>query len=121
MESPVLLCFLNYSQNLMRCAISYHLYNLKNVKNTHGGVFLLVKACNFTKSSIPPWVFFTLFKLYKWYQIAQNITYGISDSAFLSAYMHRISRHSIIYANLVNIYIQYVLNSSKYNQKLPHF
>ena len=27
----------------MRCAIWYHLYNLKNVKNTHGGVLLLVK------------------------------------------------------------------------------
>ena len=32
-------------------------------------------ACNFTKSNIPPWVFFTFFKLYKWYQMAQNITY----------------------------------------------
>ena len=40
----------------MRYAICYHLYNLKNVKNTHGGVLLLVK-------------------LYKWYQIAQRITY----------------------------------------------
>ena len=27
----------------MLCAIWYHLYNLKNVKNTHGGVLLLVK------------------------------------------------------------------------------
>ena len=27
----------------MRCAIDYHLYNLKNVKNTHGGLLLLVK------------------------------------------------------------------------------
>ena len=27
----------------MRCAVWYHLYNLKNVKNTHGGVLLLVK------------------------------------------------------------------------------
>ena len=25
------------------CAIWYHLQNLKNVKNTHGGVLLLVK------------------------------------------------------------------------------
>ena len=25
----------------MRCAIWYHLYHLKNVKNTHGGVLLL--------------------------------------------------------------------------------
>ena len=25
--------------NVMHCAIWYHLHNLKNVKNTHGGVF----------------------------------------------------------------------------------
>ena len=54
----------------------------KNVKNTYGGVLLLVKlvklqasACNFTKSNILPWVFFTFFKLYEWYQIAQSTTY----------------------------------------------
>ena len=28
---------------VMRCSIWYHLYNLKNVKNTHVGVLLLVK------------------------------------------------------------------------------
>ena len=28
---------------VMRCVIWYHLYNLKNVKNTHGGVLILVK------------------------------------------------------------------------------
>ena len=27
----------------MHCAIWYHLYNLKNVKNTHGGVLILIK------------------------------------------------------------------------------
>ena len=27
---------------VMFCAIRYHLYNSKNVKNTHGGVLLLV-------------------------------------------------------------------------------
>ena len=41
----------------------------KNMKNTHGGVLLLVNlrasACNFTKRNAPPWVFFTFFKLYK--------------------------------------------------------
>ena len=51
---------------VMRCTIWYHLYNLKNVKNVHGGV-LIISACNFTKSDTPPWVFFTFFKLYKWY------------------------------------------------------
>ena len=52
-------------------AIWYHLCYLKSVKNTHGGVLRLVKlqvkACNFTKSNTPSWVFFTFFKLYKWY------------------------------------------------------
>ena len=64
---------------VVRCTIWYHLCNLKNVKNIHGGVLILVKfqaeACNFTKSNSPPCVFFTFFKLCKWYQIAQCITY----------------------------------------------
>ena len=51
------------------CAIWYHLYNLKNVKNTDGGVLILVMlqagACNFTKINTQPWVFFTFFKLYQ--------------------------------------------------------
>ena len=43
--------------------------NVKNVKNTHGGVLHLVKLnITFTKSSTPPWVFFTFFKLRKWYK-----------------------------------------------------
>ena len=29
--------------NVVRCAIWYHSYNLKNVKNTHGGMLILVK------------------------------------------------------------------------------
>ena len=62
---------------MMRYAIWYHLYNLKNVK--HGGVLVLVKfqaeACNFTKINAPPWVFLTFFKLCKWYQIAQRISF----------------------------------------------
>ena len=31
--------------NMMRCAIWYHLYIFKNVKNTHGGVLHLVLSC----------------------------------------------------------------------------
>ena len=62
---------------VMLCAIWYHLYNLEKAKSTHGGVLLLEKfqVCNFDKSSTPPWVFFTFFKLYKWYQIAQRIIF----------------------------------------------
>ena len=40
----------------------------KREKKTHGGALFSVKlhveAWNFTKSNTPPWVFFTLFKLY---------------------------------------------------------
>ena len=47
---------------VVRCAIWYHSQNLKNVKNTHGGVLISVKlqtsACNFTKINTPPWLFF---------------------------------------------------------------
>ena len=68
----------------MLCAICYYLYNLKNVENTHGGVVILVKlqveVWNFTKINNPPWVFFTFFKLYKRYQIAQRTTYFSESS-----------------------------------------
>ena len=68
--------------DVVRCAIWYHLYYLKNVKNTHGGVL---------KTNTPPWVFSTIFKLYKWYQIVQRITYMITVS-YLSQYK---SKHSL--------------------------
>ena len=45
---------------MVRYAICYHLYNL---------------IYNFTKINTPPWVFFTIFKLYKWYQMAQRTAY----------------------------------------------
>ena len=35
--------FLLKFKNVMRCAIWYHLFNLKNVKSTHGGVLIIVK------------------------------------------------------------------------------
>ena len=37
----------------------------------------LQKACNSNKSNNPQLVFFTFFKLYKWYQIAQNLKYAL--------------------------------------------
>ena len=76
----------------MYCAIWYHLYNFKNVRNTHGGVLILVKlqaeTCNFTKIYTPSWVFFMFFKLCKWCQIAQHITYIFSRT--YNKKMHRI-------------------------------
>ena len=55
--------------NVVRCAIWYHLYNLKNVKSTHGEVLIFVKLQAEASMGV-----FYVFKLYKWYQIAQHIT-----------------------------------------------
>ena len=61
----VVLDLLIVEKYVIRCGIWYHLYNLKNVKNTDGGLLILIKlqaeACNFTKINTPPWVFFTFF------------------------------------------------------------
>ena len=40
----------SYDSNVMRCAIWYHLYNLKNVENTHRGVLRFLNCTNGTKS-----------------------------------------------------------------------
>ena len=72
----------HHIQHHMWCFVrfGYQMYNLKNVQNIHGEVLILVKlqvsACNFAKINTPPWVFFTFFKLYKWYQIAQHTAYS---------------------------------------------
>ena len=65
----------------MRCKIWYRLRNLKNVKNTHGGVLLVVEL-QVKKVTLLHMYFFRFFKLYKWYQIAQNITYNLSKRSF---------------------------------------
>ena len=44
--------------------------------------------CNFTKISTPPWVFFTFFKLFKWYQIAQRTTLMYSNVCTVLARDH---------------------------------
>ena len=67
----------------------------KKVPSTYGGVLLSVKlkakACNFTKSNIAPWVFFTIFKFYKWYQIAQSVTYSTREMGYAIAQQIMIS------------------------------
>ena len=52
----------------MRCAIWYHLYNWKIVKNTHGGALRLVKL----HSTVGV---FHDFSIVQMYQVAQSIKY----------------------------------------------
>ena len=46
---------MNVIKYAMFCTIWYHLYNLKNVKNTHGGVLLLV---NFVVENIDNYYYY---------------------------------------------------------------
>ena len=63
----------------MLCAIWYNLYNLKNVKNTHGWGLLLVKLqaeASSYKSINSSSKLIRFFKLYKWYQTAQSLSFN---------------------------------------------
>ena len=59
--------------------IWYHLYNLRNVKNTHGGVLMLLKLqakpTTLLKLTILHGCLFMFLKLNKWDQIVQRISH----------------------------------------------
>ena len=65
---------------------------------------LQASSCKFTKSNTLPWVFFTFFNLYKWYQIAQSIAYCYVEyvedkEGFLASFLTRANR------KLINVYV----------------
>ena len=109
--------------NVMFCLIWYHLYNLENKKNTRWGVLLLVKlqalACNFTISNTPLWVFFTFFKLYKCYQIAQRITNMIAY--YLVWSFHQLAQNSLRYTSLTKTFTVLTLKTKPYWRSICPF
>ena len=69
---------------------------LKTRKKTHWGVLILT----------PSWVFFTFFKMYKWYQVAQRITcYGVSWG-WIHELILKLFRSSVIKTCVVQIWEQ---------------
>ena len=81
-------CFILWKMYMMLFAIWYHLYNLKCLKNTQGGVLLLVSGtllkvpllCGcFSALLSPPWVFFIFVKLEKWTELRKA---SCSDSSY---------------------------------------
>ena len=83
----------------MRFAIRYHLYDLKNVKNNHGGVLLFVRlqAWNFTKSITPPWAFFTFLN-------CTNCTKSCKTSQLLFAKLLETSYYSFNSHSIIQIF-----------------
>ena len=80
----------------MRCTIWYHLYNLKKRKKHSWRSVTFSKVAGFTKSNTPPWA---IFRLHKWYQIAQRITCSqfLSDFKILFTSKFQILRNDKFY------------------------
>ena len=98
----------------MLCAIWYHLYNLKNLKNTDGGV----KPATLLKVTLLHRCFSRFFNLYKWYQIAQQPATLLKVtllhrcfSRFLNCTNDTISRKA---SHIVKEYLQTVKGYQKY-------
>ena len=93
-----------YEQHETLCAILYHLYNLQNMKSTHGVVLLYVKVpaevCNFTKSGTPPWVFFTFFKLHNGkMKKTKNVGNGDEQEKSLSLCRQKLPDNLVIFCS----------------------
>ena len=58
---------------MIHCAVWYHLYKLKIVKNTDGEVVLFLNL-EAVKEALLHGCFSCFFKLYEWYKIVQSIT-----------------------------------------------
>ena len=57
----------------LRISLERHATDIRHLTGLLLTHFWLL-ACSFTKSNTPPWMFFTFFKLCKWFQITQRIT-----------------------------------------------
>ena len=69
-----------YSHNLLFKVFNKIIFFVFNYKKkirvgfSESSVNWTLYACNFFKINTPPWVFFSFFKLYKWYEIAQSVS-----------------------------------------------
>ena len=81
-------------------------------ENTHGGV----------RTNTPPWLFFTFFKLYKWYQIAQRVTYrqlGLSEGYIIALWAVALCNNYHIMKHLSHFVIRVrALTSFYFNAKV---
>ena len=69
--------FSNTTWNAVRDLMAFVQFKKREKHPWRNVTFIKVECCSSTKINTPPWVFFTFLKLYKWYQIAQNITYNL--------------------------------------------
>ena len=114
----IVFIYLSLLYYVMRSAIWYHSYNLKNVKNTHGGVLLLVKL------HANPAALLKVTLLHGCFSRFLNYTNGTKPRKASQFTICRCNPaynqiHSYIYKNLL-INIKYSLVRNTFQQKHPH-
>ena len=80
-SSKIFLCSHNHNLFALILRVKLHFKNTNEIRFAQFGAICTIlktwkrpiEAC-YTQRNTPPWVFYTFFKLHKWYQIAQNIT-----------------------------------------------
>ena len=99
---------------VMRCAIWYYLHNFTNVKKSPSGSVTLVRL-HFTKSNNPPWMFSTIFKLYKWCHRAKHLI-CLSEFQYFAAKLKvkKETRATLSYILIYSVYCS--LSKSSYWQ-----
>ena len=68
----------------------------------------------YSKGNTPPWLFFTFFRLYKWYQIAQSITY--TDSISTSFFFIYFSQSCVSHVSVISL-LGFELNNRMTSKK----
>ena len=91
----------------MLCAIWYRLHNFKKCKKHPWSLQAL-------KVTLLHWVFFTFFKLCKWYQITEHITFTLSNHGSI-LHMHKETTFQSN-CSLNNALLQHLLTWGKYNK-----
>ena len=73
-----------YYNDALHDLIPFVQFKKREIHPWRGDLFVKLQALsyNFTKSTTPPRVFFTFFKLDKWYKITHSVSYIILRSQF---------------------------------------
>ena len=80
-----------YNSDALHDLVPYVQFKKREINPWRGYLFVKFQAlaCSFTESISPPRVFFTFIKLYKWYKIAQSVSYVTLRSQFPIRRIHK--------------------------------
>ena len=68
------------------------------------------RSVTFSKINFSPWVFFTFFKLYKWYQISHLVILAFGNYSNLIRISLNIPKSSVIWTSSVCVLVLYLIS-----------